>query len=111
MVAPHLRSTSVRTRHRRTPSGRTAVTYKPRKPAAARCALCHEELQGVPRRSTGRMAKLSKTQKRPERLFGGVLCANCTHEVVVDRTRLQAGSIREEDVPLTRLKYIRALRH
>lgn len=110
MVAPHLRSRSVRRRWRRSPGGRKIFITKPRKPSPALCGLCHCHLQGVPRRGVAGMAKLSKTEKRPERVFGGTLCANCTRDVLVDRARLQSGVLREEDVPLTRLRYVKALK-
>jgi large subunit ribosomal protein L34e len=87
-----------------------AYTTKPRKPSPAHCALCHRRLHGVPRRGTGELAKLSRTEKRPERAFGGTLCANCTRDVLVDRARLQSGVLQEADVPLTRLRYVRMLK-
>jgi len=111
MVAPHLRSRSIRRRWRRTPGGRKAFTTKARKPSPAICALCRTRLHGVPRQAVGHLAKLSKTEKRPERVFGGVLCANCTRDVLVDKARLQSGVLQEEDVPLTRLRFIRTLKH
>lgn len=110
MPAPHLRSTSVKLRHRRSPGGRSITIGKLRKASAVLCALCRTKLHGVPRLRTGALAKLAKTQKRPERLFGGVLCSGCTRDVLVDRARLQSGALQPELVPLTRMRYIRALK-
>jgi len=56
------------------------------------------------------MAKLAKTEKRPERLFGGVLCSNCVKQLLKEKTRLQGGVLREEDVDLLHLKYIKMLK-
>jgi large subunit ribosomal protein L34e len=83
------------------------VIYKRRLPGAAHCALCGCKLHGVPRERAG----LAKTEKRPERVFGGVLCAKCAALVVRDRARLKSGVMGREQVPLGRLKWVEALKH
>jgi len=95
---------------RRTPSGRTSLLTKNKKPKQAHCALCRKTLGGVPRESRSGMRKLSQTQRRPERSFGGVLCANCTANVIKTRTRLQSGVADESLVPLTVMKYVKMLK-
>lgn len=110
MVAPRLRSTSVRTRHRRSPGGKPVVIYKIRKPSRATCALCEEKLNAVPKRKGVELKKLSKTERRPERKFGGVLCASCTRAIIKFKTRLETGAISETDVPLNLLRYVNMLK-
>lgn len=110
MVAPRFRSTSVRVRHKRSPGGKRVVIYKNRKPSAATCAVCSLKLNAVPRRKGVELKKLSKTQRRPERKFGGVLCANCTRGVIKFKTRLETGAISESDVPLNLLRFVNSLK-
>lgn len=76
MVRPALRTHGVRRVYRRTPGGRVVIHYDRLRKSKARCAICGKELGGVP---LGRdeLRKLPKTLKRPERMFGGVLCPSC----------------------------------
>lgn len=91
---------------RRSPSGKRVVIYKRRLPGAAHCALCGGKLHGVPRVK----ARLAKTEKRPERVFGGVLCGACAALVVRDRVRLKSGIASREEIPIARLKWVDALK-
>ena len=91
---------------RRSPAGHRVVIYKKRIPGIAHCALCGCKMQGIPRVK----ARLAKTEKRPERVFGGVLCGKCVSLVVRDRVRLKAGIIAKEEVPIARLKWVEALK-
>jgi large subunit ribosomal protein L34e len=70
------RSRSFRRIYVKTPGGRTVIHYKRRKPGRAKCG-CGAVLMGAPRGIPSVMRKLSKTEKRPERPFGGVLCSKC----------------------------------
>jgi len=110
MVAPRLRSRSVKKLSRKTPGGRQSVIYKSKKPAKATCAICHAKLNAVPNRKSSEMRKLSKTEKRPERLFGGVLCHNCVASVVKSKARMSSGALARTDVPLKLLKYIEMMK-
>jgi len=105
-----MRSTSAKTRSRTTPSGRHTVIGKPKKPSPAHCALCACILQAVPRKGRAQMAKLSKTEKRPERVYGGVLCAGCAQQIVKEKTRLATGTLLRSEVPITHLKYIQGMK-
>ncbi len=91
---------------RRSPSGKRVVIYKKRIPGVGHCALCGCKLHGVPRIKQ----RLAKTEKRPERVFGGVLCGKCVALVVRDRTRLKTGLASRESVPIARLKWIDVLK-
>uniref|UniRef100_A0A7C4FHI6 Large ribosomal subunit protein eL34 n=1 Tax=Ignisphaera aggregans TaxID=334771 RepID=A0A7C4FHI6_9CREN len=81
MVRPALRSRSYRRICKRTPSGRTVVNYERRRKTLMRCARCGAVLNGVPITDDLRR-KLPKSSKRPERIFGGVLCPNCLKRVL-----------------------------
>ncbi len=60
----------------KTPGGKTVIHYKRRKPKAAKC-VCGAKLMGVPRDIPSKIKKLAKTEKRPERPYGGNLCSKC----------------------------------
>ncbi len=77
MPRPGLRTRSKRKVFVRTPGGRVVVHYKPRKTGPARCAICGRPLNGVPRLRPYRLRKLAKTEKRPERPYGGYICSSC----------------------------------
>jgi large subunit ribosomal protein L34e len=66
-----------------TPGGRNKRVFSERNPNPARCGGCGAVLKGIPRDVQG----LSKTQKRPERPFGGVLCGSCMREEIKLRVR------------------------
>ncbi len=57
---------------------KTKLTYKKRKPKVAHCANCKAELKGVPRLRPYKAQNTPKSQKRPQRPFGGKLCSKCT---------------------------------
>lgn len=71
----------------RTPGGITKVIYKKKKPAKAQCANCGEILKGVPRGRSYKIRKLAKTEKRPERPYGGTLCTKCMRELMAEKAR------------------------
>ncbi|MBI2129611.1 50S ribosomal protein L34e [Candidatus Woesearchaeota archaeon] len=61
----------------KTPGGKTVIHYEKRKPSKAHCANCGSVLSGVPRERPFKMMKMGKTEKRPERPYGGMLCSKC----------------------------------
>lgn len=71
----------------RTPGGRTVVHFKRKKPSKAKCSNCSKILHGVPRELPFKMENLSKTKKRPERPYGGVLCSCCTRLLLREQAR------------------------
>ena len=62
---------------RRLPGGRVTIHYEKRRPSKARCAICGAELHGVPALRPYQLSKLAKTEKRPERPYGGYICPRC----------------------------------
>ncbi len=77
MPRPMYRSRSWRKVKKTTPRGELVVHYEKRRPGKARCAICGKELHGVPTLRPYRLSKLAKTMKRPERIYGGVVCPTC----------------------------------
>lgn len=78
MVRPALRTRSWRRLLVKTPGSRQVLRFKKRKPSPAVCAVCKKPLGGVPRARAKKMQKIPRTKKRPQRVFGGVLCPACT---------------------------------
>lgn len=82
MVKPKLRSRSYRRIHVKLPSGKAVIHYEKRKNKSGKCAICGKPLHGV-----NESNKLSKTEKRPERTYGGVLCHRCLENLVKQSVR------------------------
>lgn len=87
MPRPALRSRSKKRRYVRTPGGDVKIHYKKKKKGVPKCALCKKPLRGVP----ADPRDLSKTEKRPNRPFGGYLCHKCLENLILKET-LKAGS-------------------
>jgi len=87
MPAPRLRSRSLRKIFRKVPGGRTSVHFKKKKPKSAKCGSCGSLLKGIPRELPYKMRTMAKTNKRPERPFGGVLCSRCTRQTILEKFR------------------------
>jgi large subunit ribosomal protein L34e len=81
------RSRSLRRVFKKTPGGNTVVHYTKRKPSKAVCSDCGAVLSGVENNRPSKLQKLSKTQKRPSRPFGGVLCTKCTRKLMINKAR------------------------
>ncbi|MFH1054375.1 MAG: 50S ribosomal protein L34e [Candidatus Woesearchaeota archaeon] len=81
------RSRSLRKVYVKTPGGRTTVHYRKRKPKIAKCSKCSKALQGVPRERPYKMKSMAKTEKRPERPYGGVLCNKCMRAYFKEKSR------------------------
>ena len=88
MVSGKFKSRTLRRVKVRTPNG-TKTVYKHRKPSKATCGSCGEVLKGVPRGRKSEMVNMSKTEKRPERPYGGVLCSKCTRQTLKTKIRTQ----------------------
>lgn len=77
MVRRMFRTRSVKKKKVRTPGNRLVVHFEDEKTGMAKCAVCGKPLHGVPRVKRSGMRKLSKTERRPERPYGGHLCSKC----------------------------------
>lgn len=71
----------------RVPSGKSRLVYKKRKPSRAICTICKKPLHGVPRERPYKIKRLSKSKRRPERPYGGVLCSSCMRKELIKRAR------------------------
>ncbi len=91
MPRPGRRTHSLRWVYRRTPGGRTVIHYEKRKPGPAKCAICGSPLNGVPRLIPVKLRRLAKTEKRPERPYGGHLCHRCLTRLLKEAIRSQVS--------------------
>jgi len=82
-----LRSRSFRRVYVKTPGGDVVIHYKKRKPKSAHCGKCGAVLKGVPRELPYKLGKLAKTERRPERPYGGVLCSGCMRALFIKEAR------------------------
>jgi large subunit ribosomal protein L34e len=82
-----LKSRTLARKKVKTPAARIVTHYSQRKPKQAHCGDCGGKLKGVPRATPEQMKKLSKTERRPERPFGGVLCSSCTRNKIKQAVR------------------------
>lgn len=66
------------------------------------CAICGTELSGI---SIKRNAK-GRTLKSNSRIFGGVLCANCTADVIKFASRIENGEMKMNDIGIRYKEYV-----
>ena len=65
----------------------TKTVYTRRKPKTGTCPVTGEKLKGVPRVLPAGMRNLAKTEKRPQRPFGGVLSSKASRQELKKRAR------------------------
>lgn len=87
MAAPKIRSRSFRRISVRTPGGKQVIHYERRKPSAAKCGKCGGVLKGVARGIAADVKRVPKSERRPERPYGGSLCSRCMRSVFAMRAR------------------------
>ena len=87
MVAPRFRSRKNRRVGVKTPGGRYVIHYENKTYGKPQCGQCGETLKGMSIGTSTTLRKLSKTQRRPERPYGGVLCSKCMRKVMVEKAR------------------------
>ena len=87
MPRPSLRTRSRKRRSLRLPGGRTKTHYKREKTDVARCSRCGQVLSGVPHSTSSNLRKLTATQRRLERVYGGQLCHTCVRELLKQAAR------------------------
>ena len=81
------RSRSLRRVFVKAPGNTVKLHYKKRKPSKAKCGKCKAVLRGVARARPYKMKKMSLSQKRPTRPYGGNLCSACTRSLFKEQAR------------------------
>ncbi len=77
------------------PGGAVKVHYRERKPSKSICGVCKKQLAGMPRLNPGKLVRIPRTARRPERPYGGILCSGCMREQL--KAKARSG---KEQVPL-----------
>ncbi len=93
------RSHSFKKAQRVTKSKRTVTHYRRAKASMPHCAICGKELNGIAQKGP-------KTRRTNSRLFGGVLCASCTAEVIKLRSRVEQGDMKLTDIGMKQRAYV-----
>ncbi len=86
---------------------KTVARYKPKLHSKHICGICKNILHGKPRGRPVEIRKYSKTEKRPERPYGGVLCSKCSRKILSLKARLKHKLIKKEDIPISLRKYLK----
>ena len=87
MPRPSQRTRSRKRSPKRLPGGGAAMHYKKEKVRASCCARCNRVLSGVPRLAQSKMGKLTASQKRIQRMYGGQLCHVCLQDLLKHAVR------------------------
>lgn len=71
----------------KTPGGKYYFKSSPDKPKHHHCATCGRPLPGVNRGTQVEIRRLSKTERRPSRPYGGQLCSPCLRRKLIKSAR------------------------
>lgn len=93
------RSRSFKMSNRITAKGKNVMHYRRAKNAIPECAICETELHGL-------SLKGGKSRRTNSRVFGGVLCANCTAEVIKLGSRVEQGDMKLDDIGIKHRIYV-----
>ncbi len=100
MPQPRYRSNSFKRVNRVTKTG-NVEHYRRGKKSMPHCALCRAELNGISLSRKG-----GRSRRTNSRLFGGVLCANCTAEIVTLGSRVERGDLKLNDIGIRQREYV-----
>ncbi len=69
----------------RTPGGKVVYHFRRKIYRKPHCASCGRPLTGVRNGPRSYMSKLAKSEKRPNRPYGGNLCSKCFRELFTEK--------------------------
>ncbi len=101
MPKPMYRSNSFKKSIRVTRTGRNVVHYRRAKNSMPHCAICMQELNGISLSPSG-----GKSRRTNNRLFGGVLCARCTADVIKLGSRVERGDMKLSDIGMKQRAFV-----
>ncbi len=78
---------------------KTVTHYRRAKNSAPHCAICMAELNGISQHG-------GKSRRTNSRLFGGVLCAKCTSEVIKLGSRVEQGDMKLNDIGIKQRAFV-----
>ncbi|MCL5427955.1 MAG: 50S ribosomal protein L34e [Candidatus Marsarchaeota archaeon] len=95
------RSRSRRRLQRVTPKRRSVIHYRRRANSMPHCAICKAELNGITLSRSG-----GRSRRTNSRLFGGVLCAKCTSDIVKAASRIEQGNMKLNDIGIGQRAFV-----
>jgi large subunit ribosomal protein L34e len=101
MPKPMHRSRSFKRSDKITLKGRHVVHFRRAKNSFPHCSVCGTELNGISINTKG-----GKSRRTNSRLFGGVLCANCTADVIKLGSRVEQGEMKLDDISIKMRTYV-----
>lgn len=102
MPRPAYRSRSYRRLDRVSPKKRHLLHFKRRLGSLPHCGICGKELNGI---SIKKSTK-GRSLRTNSRIFGGVLCASCTADVVKLASRIENGEMKLGDIGVRQKGYV-----
>ncbi len=96
----HKSKQGLRILFKRTPKGGNVKHYVKEKPDPASCSRCTGKLQGVPRDIPSVIRAMTRSKRRVNRKFGGVLCGNCVKDFEKYKARMESGYAVKRDLTL-----------
>jgi large subunit ribosomal protein L34e len=90
MTAPRHKSRSNKRVKVKLPGGETVTHFRAKKPGKHVCGRCSKPLSGMPNMIPSRLARISKTERVPERPYAGVLCTECSEALFRYKARFEA---------------------
>ena len=89
MPKPSLRTRSRKRHLLRLPGGQVKTHFKREAVNVLRCSRCGGILHGSPRLIPSKLGKLTASEKKVKRMFGGTLCHSCLRGAL--RSSVQRG--------------------
>jgi len=71
----------------RLPGGRSKVAVKQKRSSRVVCGVTGKPLQAVPQARSSKMQTISKSKRRPERPYGGVLSSMAARKLIIAKAR------------------------
>ena len=94
---------SLRRRKVRLPGGRLSIHYKERRPKQARDPITRELLHGVPNLNQSDIGKIPKSQRRPNRPYGGVLSSSEMRNTILKKREVYGIQLKDHPLEVGRL--------
>lgn len=102
MPKPMNRSRSFRRLDRVTAKNRHVIHYERRKGSLPHCAICRQELNGIPQLKNNK----GRTRATNARIFGGVLCSSCSSNIIKLASRIEHGEMKLNDIGIRERGYV-----
>lgn len=90
MVRRSLRTKRLRKIYVKTPKG-VKIHFKERPASLPRCSLCKVLLKGIKKMKSIEYRRISKSEKRVNRIYGGNLCSKCARQKIKMKARKNEG--------------------